>query len=304
MGRSIRWLLAAVVAGAGLYYWLFIDNRMPADAHYGLDLADIRQLADSLPGDKPSQVRYEKVMAFSFPGAAVVSGDSWRGTDMSVYAYQLVYPDHTVVIDTAMDRSIAKPDFMVPFYDDDAYARVQQAMDRAAMILITHEHMDHIGGLAQHPRLAALLPATRLTDIQLANTDRMKPAKLPLDLFKDYQPLRYQGLQAIAPGVVLIAAPGHTPGSQMVYVRQADGQELLFLGDVSWHARNIETQRERPRFVTALLIREDRPAVFGQLQTLQQLAQQHPKLLQIPGHDAGVIAALTLSGALQAGFLP
>jgi glyoxylase-like metal-dependent hydrolase (beta-lactamase superfamily II) len=40
---------------------------------------------------------------------------------------------------------------------------------------------------------------------------------------------------AIAPGVVLKKAQGHTPGSQMVFVALASGSELLFVGDVVWN---------------------------------------------------------------------
>ena len=32
---------------------------------------------------------------------------------------------------------------------------------------------------------------------------------------------------------------GYTPGSQMVYVKRADGREILFLGDVAWQMSNI-----------------------------------------------------------------
>lgn len=303
MRKLAVWCLTVAVLMTTAYWWLAIDSRMPDDADYPFDLAEVRQLAGALPGSKPVEVRYEKVAAYAFPRVMITAGDNWSGAQMPVYSYQVVYPEHTAIVDTALDRSLAKPDFMVPFYDDAAYRRVEAALDKASLIVVTHEHADHIGGIARHPRPAALRPALQLTATQLANTDRMKPAVLPQPLLEMHEPLRYDNYLAIAPGMVLIAAPGHTPGSQMVYVQLADGHELLFLGDVSWHARNIETQRERPRFVTALLIREDRDAVFGQLRVLHALAQREPGLHQVPGHDGPAIAALTQAGLLKAGFL-
>lgn len=303
MRKLAVWGLAVAATLAAAYWWLAIDGRMPDDAEYTLDLAEVRRLARALPGSRPLEIHYEKVAAYAFPRVMITAGDDWSGALMPVYSYQVVYPDRTAIIDTALDRSLATPDFMVPFYDEAAYRRVEAALDKAALIVVTHEHADHIGGIARHPRPAALLPALQLTATQLAHTDRMKPAVLPQPLIETREPLRYDNYLAVAPGMVLIAAPGHTPGSQMVYVQLADGRELLFLGDVSWHTRNIETQRERPRFVTALLIREDRKAVFGQLRTLHALARQEPGLHQVPGHDGPVIAALTQSGVLLPGFL-
>lgn len=307
-GSAVRklavWGLAVAAALGAAYWWLAIDSRMPDDADYPLDLAEVRRLASALPGAGPLEIRYEKVAAYAFPRGMITAGDDWSGALMPVYSYQVVFPDRTAIIDTALDRSLAKPDFMVPFYDEAAYRRVEAALDKAALIVVTHEHADHIGGIARHPRAAALLPALQLTATQLANADRMKPAVLPKSLLETREPLRYDNYLAVAPGMVLIAAPGHTPGSQMVYVRLADGREMLFLGDVSWHARNIETQRERPRFVTALLIRENRKAVFGQLRALHALARREPNLHQVPGHDGPAIAALTQAGHLRAGFAP
>lgn len=301
MRKLAAWTLGLAAVLGGMYWWYAVDSRMPADADFPLDIAELRRLAESLPGERPGEVRYEKVTAFDFPGALIMAGEGWGGQLMPVYAYQLVYPDRTAMIDSAMTRDLAVPEFMIPFFDEAAQKRVEAALEKASFILITHEHSDHSGGVLQHPRLPALLPALRLTQVQMDHRDYMKPAAVP-EALAGYQPLRYERMAAIAPGVVAVAAPGHTPGSQMVYVRLADGRELLFLGDVSWKRHNIELQRERPRFVTEWLIGEDRHAVFGQLRTLHRLAREEPGLKQVPGHDSDVIAELTAAGFLKEGF--
>jgi len=303
MRKLAAWILGVTAALGVLYWWYAADSRMPADADFPLDIAELRRLSGSLPGDLPREVRYEKVTAFAFPGAMIAAGDGWATREMPVYAYQLIYPDRTGMIDSAMTRDLAKPEFMVPYFDAAAQERVEAALERASFILITHEHSDHSGGVLQHPRLKTLLPALRLTRVQMDHPHYMEPAAIPEGAFAGYRPLSYERAAAIAPGVVAVAAPGHTPGSQMVYVRLADGRELLFLGDVSWKHGNIERQRERPRFVTDWLIGEDRHAVFGQLRALHQLAQQEPAVRQVPGHDGDIVAELTAAGFLTPGFI-
>jgi hypothetical protein len=88
----------------------------------------------------------------------------------------------------------------------------------------------------------------------------------------------------------------------MVYVQTASGAEFLFIGDVAWHFRNIETQRERARLVTWLFLKENRKAVFGQLAALKRLHEVHPNVHIVPGHDGKIVDALVRSGALKAHF--
>lgn len=302
MRRLVSTIVVLLVLGVPGYY-LLVQHSPAQGTAYALDIAKVRQLAGAIPGDKPSALRYENIMDFRFAKAMVAAGDPWQWTSIPVYSWQLVYPDKTVIVDTGMNREIAKPEFLVPKYDDAAYARMQAAMEKASLIVLTHEHMDHIGGLAAHPHLAALLPALKLTDEQLDNPKGMAPAVLPAAVMKNYQPIHYDGMMAIAPGVVLIKSPGHTPGSQMVYVQRADGHELLLLGDVSWQMRNIEIVRERPLFMTAM-IGENRDQVLGEFAALHALLQSEPDIKLVPGHDGETVKALTAAGLVTQGFQP
>ena len=287
------------VAGAG-YYWFVVESHMPADAGYALDIGEIRRMVAAVPGDKPEKVEVEKIAAFSFPATAIVAGDGWAQREMPVFSYRLVYPEQTVVIDAALSAELGG-DNLVSF-DPDAYARMNEAMTSASLIVITHEHMDHIGGIVAHPDLPSILPNTRLTVEQLAHPERSAPASFAEGALDGYEPLDYEKYMVIAPGVVLIEAPGHSPGSQMIYVQEADGSELLFLGDVAWHYRNIVTQRERARLVTQFFLREDRTAVFGQLAALKRLSDEEPEISIVPGHDGEIIGGLIESGVLTEGF--
>jgi glyoxylase-like metal-dependent hydrolase (beta-lactamase superfamily II) len=300
MGKRLAWIAVVLVLGSAAYFALVLHSPAPS-ATFALDLARIRALADSLPGDKATGIRYEEVLALRFTESMVMAGEPWRQTPMPVYSYQLVFPDRTIIVDTALARADGKPEFLGLRYDEAAYQRMNAAMARAALIVVTHEHMDHIGGITAHPQLGQLKPALRLTAEQLGNPKGMEPVKLPAEALAGYEPLRYDDLHALAPGVVLVKAPGHTPGSQMVYVRLADGRELLFLGDVSWRRRNVEQVRERPLFMT-LMLGEDRQAVLAQLQALNALTRAEPGLALVPGHDGAAVEALAGAGLLVAGF--
>jgi glyoxylase-like metal-dependent hydrolase (beta-lactamase superfamily II) len=296
---SLTLVIVLLAAGAGAYYWFIGDGAPPStNTPYALDLAAVRAKADELPGGKASEVRVEKVAAFNFPAVASVAGDGWDMVPMAAYSYQLVLPTDTIIIDTALtDAAGASLGAQI---DDDAYARMETAMAEATQIVVTHEHSDHIGGIIAYADLQGIARALRLNPEQvesLPNYGLEWPAAL-----SDYAPIAYDGLLAIAPGVVLIRAPGHTPGSQMLYVECEDGRELLFVGDIAWSLRNVETGKGRPRLVSAFMLREDREAVFAQLEALRALHAAEPDLLIVPGHDEGAVDALVASGAMTAQF--
>jgi glyoxylase-like metal-dependent hydrolase (beta-lactamase superfamily II) len=173
------------------------------------------------------------------------------------------------------------------------------------MVLITHEHPDHLGPLAARGG-PALTEATRL------NPNQLPGAKLAGTLpWKDAGALTARiapgAPQAVAPGVVVIPAPSHTPGSQMIYVRLASGREYLFAGDIATMEVSWQELRARSRLIGDWLAPENRAEVYSWLRTIQALKAAAPDLVVLPGHDLEAVMARTArTGVIRAfvGYQP
>ena len=78
-------------------------------------------------------------------------------------AFQVVYPDGTVMIDSGLDREthdfFSAPDKREPYFPA-AFAQLQQALNQARMIVLTHFHADHVAGVTRAPNYGELAAKT------------------------------------------------------------------------------------------------------------------------------------------------
>ena len=293
----------AVLAGAAE-----VDPLLPgATAPYPPDLlARLRAAADDVPGPAPREVRYLKVAETHRPESAVLEAGSAAPTVLARTVFQLVYPDGTILVDAGMDRDVHRFFGMgrdEPYWPD-RNERVQRALAAANLVVVTHEHGDHVAGVVRGPDRREIAGHTLLTKGQLETlvlAPQMPELKLTPSEADDYLVIDYALLWPVAPGVVLLKSPGHTPGHQMVYVRLESGREYLLSGDVSWSYTGVSEARQRPPEQSDR-IREDRDALGRQLDWLAALARADEVTI-VPSHDDVYLTRLVEQGALIEGIV-
>ena len=304
----MKWLIGVLIVLAGLgglFYWAVIDGDAPPGPQNEFDIAAYRALvANDAPETLPTAVNVEFVGESKAPSFAVESGAFDGQRTLSYNSFQIVAPEGDTIIDGAVDRetldqmSQGKGSFNEQTYDD-----VLATMTRAQRVMITHEHLDHVMAIARHPEPAALAPRLELTSAQLsglpehAPNGQLAPEIANVDAVDLTQPRR------IAPGVVAVAMPGHSPGTILIYAKTA-AREYLFIGDIAWVIGSVEHLRGRPRFITWLMPGVDpgRPNVLRQLRALHDVSEANPGLVLLPAHDDAYLRALVSSGVLSEGF--
>ncbi|HTD60628.1 MAG TPA: hypothetical protein VK679_08240 [Gemmatimonadaceae bacterium] len=263
-------------------------------------LTTVRALGGAVPGELPIAVSYLNAYEDSGTVGNAVDGAGSSKAFSVTGVFQVRFRHGWIMVDAAMDSAALHRGRS---FKADNFAQIETALEKANLIVITHEHVDHVQPLVKGPIADQVAPHTLLTREQIETLlTKPKVAFTSMDSSQvsRYLVVEYETALPIAPGVVLIKAAGHTPGSQMVYVKLASGREMILIGDIAWRALGVDSQRQKPDS-TSRFMSEDRTAIGKQLAWLKNVQAQGISV--VVSHDGTQLQTLAKRGVLSEGLV-
>ncbi len=273
-----------------------VNPQLP-DVKFAPDLQQIRRLAETMVGELPTTINIIKIAdTFRNENLVMEDGDPNKMITLARAAHQVVYPSGTIMIDSGMDEVThdyfgAKTD---PFYKDQ-YEQLDKALRQANLIVLSHYHADHVAGVVRSPNFDEIAHkvwvASDTAELMVNNPhkDSVAISQEKVDRFICADFARYY---PIAPGIVAIKAPGHTPDSKMFYIKLQNGQEFLHSIDTGWTMDNIRQQKMK----NAPWVKEDKEALQAQYHWINQLEKDQANIIQFNSHDTPNYLALKHQG--------
>ncbi|BDZ55287.1 N-acyl homoserine lactonase family protein [Agromyces marinus] len=172
-----------------------------------------------------------------------------EGESMPVMVHVIDHPDGRVLVDTGMTE--IHPDH-AEFVERVMPLDAQLDVGGIDLVVNTHLHADHCGGNRLFPGVPIHVQRRELADARTEDgytirdwVDGPGVTYAPLD-----------GEVELLPGLRLVPAPGHTPGSQIVVVDTGEGP-IVLVGDTAvWFGELDDPGTEGQRLVRSLEPRE------------------------------------------------
>lgn len=203
----------------------------------GTTRQDIRPL---LSGASPDEI--ERLLARDFLSNPV---------EMSMNAFLVEMDERKILVDVGAGEE----------FGPGVAGRMQESLlavgvrpDQITDVLITHAHMDHIGGLARGGKPAfpnATIYLGQQDTAFFGNTEAVRRTGYPepfvqtyartVGLYPPEQVRPFTGRAEILPGITAQVHPGHTPGTA-IYTLTSKGHSIHFIGDTV-HVASVQMPR-------------------------------------------------------------
>ncbi|MGE0140750.1 MAG: MBL fold metallo-hydrolase [Ilumatobacteraceae bacterium] len=158
-----------------------------------------------------------------------------------VRAFVIRHPDGVVVFDTGIgsDHPVIDDLYAKPRITPIITALNTVGVDErdVTAIVNSHLHFDHCGQNSALPSVPVYVQAAELIAAQLPHYTIAEWAHIEPDRRRILN-----GDEEIAPGIQILATPGHTPGHQSLLVHSPDGRAQLIVGQCCYTCAEFEAE--------------------------------------------------------------
>lgn len=297
-------LLLALLLLVGLPVVIIATSFLPAKLKVTDEVPITLITPPKVPGVRISAIyagRMESLGAFAYRGGSF--------SDKRIFGMGAIlvrHPSGNLLFDTGFGRDVDQHVQKMPWLlrATTKYTReltVAEQLEAAkfplgdiARIVLTHAHWDHVSGIPDLPDVQIMTSQEEATFIESDD-----PAAALVHSFGPLPitPLNYRegpylgflrSFDVFGDGsIVMVPAPGHTPGSNITFIHTQDGKHYALIGDLVWQKEGIELPAERA-LLARMLADSDAAAVRGQIVHMHRLQKMMPDLVIVPAHDRRV----------------
>lgn len=301
MKKLIGLLLLAFLIGLG---WTFMPQK----------LAPVPEFAGQLPPASPPEGMSLSALPTglmkSQAGFAYRGGSLLEQRDFAMTPVLVRHPRGDLLFDAGFGSHVDSHVRTLPLLMQvtTQYEKSQSAADQLraggydpkqlTAVVLTHAHWDHVSGLDSLPGVPVMVSTEERDFIQGGSEPVALAASLRQIRYLTYgfSSGEYLGFPRSHDvwgdgSVVLVPAPGHTPGSVLAFITLPSGARHVLLGDLVWQREGIDLPAERP-WVSRWLLQEDRDQVRQAILQVAALQRRFPELNLLPAHDARAMAML------------
>jgi glyoxylase-like metal-dependent hydrolase (beta-lactamase superfamily II) len=237
--------------------------------------------------------------AFAYRG-----GSFFDKRDFSMTALLVKHPRGDLLIDTGFGRDIEAQIRAMPlfFRAVTSYRRTRAASeqldamgyDRKGLraIPLTHAHWDHASGVSDFPETPVWVTKEEIRFIKdggwLTALIRNSPGVRFVEYgFEGGVYLGFPGSHDVYGdgAIVIVPAPGHTPGSVVIFLALPNGKRYAMIGDLAWQREGVSYRAERP-WLQRTLGDWDPALVRESLLRMAAIEERFPGITIVPAHDA------------------
>ncbi|MCL2533891.1 MAG: MBL fold metallo-hydrolase, partial [Nocardiaceae bacterium] len=239
------------------------------------------------------------VAAFGYRG-----GSPFERRDFNIGSVLIKHPRGDLLVDSGFGRDIDRQFTTMPRWFRrmtryelwnpvrDQLAAAGYDFGRLSGILLTHAHWDHVSGLPDFADVPVLVSAREQVAFRREGTPGYFGAPFR-DMSFRWRALEFDGGPYLGfprsrdihhdGTVVCVPAPGHTPGSVIVFVTLPANVRYCLVGDLVWQREGLSMLAERPALVRRFAD-WDADGTRHNLVRMASVIRRIPNMIIVPAH--------------------